>query len=495
MIVPEYVPGRWTAVVTGGSVALVGPHTRPATVRALWDEAPARSGLVGLLGVLVREGFDGLPPFALVALEGDRVHAALRGEVEVVVERADGPVVLRAGDVSTWTEQVVDDALAVRVRAGSVVPDAVALPVAEGVVRADSVSVDLAPAPVATGERAARRAAARIADVPTALPSEPTVLEPALPEPAASVPAVPEPALPEPAVPEPALPELDLLPVPADEAVVPEPADEPVEPAGDALGLEPENQEPVPAQADEPTALPALLADPTVDASHDTPADAADAVDAVDPWVATASWAGPDDTAAVEPAPHDLPQARTASGVVEAAEALLLGEAPVPASSADDHDGLTIMSSDLAAIRDQLPAWAAETGTGTYPQVPVVTGALPLAAVAPSRRLVLSTGLVVSLDRAVLLGRAPQVSRVANRELPRLVTVPSPQQDISRTHAEVRVEGDDVLVTDLGSTNGVQVQAEGAQVRRLHPGEPTRVAEGETVDLGDGVTFTVERSS
>ena len=61
------------------------------------------------------------------------------------------------------------------------------------------------------------------------------------------------------------------------------------------------------------------------------------------------------------------------------------------------------------------------------------------------------------LDRAVLLGRAPQVARVTNRELPRLITVPSPQQDISRTHAEVRVEGEHVVVTDLDSTNGIHV--------------------------------------
>jgi hypothetical protein len=109
--------------------------------------------------------------------------------------------------------------------------------------------------------------------------------------------------------------------------------------------------------------------------------------------------------------------------------------------------------------------------------------------------MVLSTGVVVDLDRAVLVGRAPQVARVTNRELPRLVTVPSPQQDISRTHAEVRAEGDVVLVTDLDSTNGVHVARPGQGARRLHPGEPSVVDPGEVVDLGDGVTFTVERGA
>jgi hypothetical protein len=147
---------------------------------------------------------------------------------------------------------------------------------------------------------------------------------------------------------------------------------------------------------------------------------------------------------------------------------------------------MTIMSADLAEIRDQLPAWAADGDR------PALGSAAP--AVAPAR-MVLSTGVVVDLDRAVLVGRAPQVARVTNRELPRLVTVPSPQQDISRTHAEVRAEGDVVLVTDLDSTNGVHVARPGQGARRLHPGEPSVVDPGEVVDLGDGVTFTVERGA
>ncbi|WP_155377011.1 FHA domain-containing protein [Cellulomonas sp. JZ18] len=147
---------------------------------------------------------------------------------------------------------------------------------------------------------------------------------------------------------------------------------------------------------------------------------------------------------------------------------------------------MTILSSDLARLRDRLPAWTHDAVPGPFPT--------PQAAPLPAR-IVLSTGLVVDLDRAVLLGRAPQVSRVTNRELPRLVTVPSPNQDISRTHAEVRLEGDHVVVTDLDSTNGVHVSRPGEGVRRLHAGEPSVVGTDEVVDLGDGVTFTVERTA
>ena len=153
----------------------------------------------------------------------------------------------------------------------------------------------------------------------------------------------------------------------------------------------------------------------------------------------------------------------------------------------DDHDGMTILSSDLQTIRNQLPSWAGDEVPGpfrvTAPQL------------APPAKLVLSTGQVVAVDRSVLLGRAPQVSRVTNRDLPRLVTLPSPQQDISRTHAEVRADGDDVLVTDLHSTNGTLVTRPGDAARQLTPGEATIIEHGEVVDLGDGVTFTVERGA
>ncbi|WP_345027757.1 FHA domain-containing protein, partial [Cellulomonas oligotrophica] len=222
---------------------------------------------------------------------------------------------------------------------------------------------------------------------------------------------------------------------------------------------------------------------------------------------ATPWWAGDDGAAAADPVP-DLPDLVGGAGapgvpglepVDDEPFVLTPADVPTPAVADvpmirvgthqpgdDDHDGMTILSSDLAQIRDQLPTWSQDAVPGPF-LAPVPA---PLSA-----RLVLSTGLVVPLDRSVLLGRAPQVARVTNRELPRLVTVPSPNQDISRTHAEVRVDGEHVVVTDLDSTNGVHVSRAGDGVRRLHPGEPSVVATDEVVDLGDGVTFTVERTT
>ncbi|MCL2424639.1 MAG: FHA domain-containing protein [Micrococcales bacterium] len=143
----------------------------------------------------------------------------------------------------------------------------------------------------------------------------------------------------------------------------------------------------------------------------------------------------------------------------------------------DLDEEMTIQSSNLAKVRSSVPEYSSDEAVGD----------------APAAQLVLNTGLIVALDRPVLLGRAPQAARVSSREMPRLVAVPSPQQDISRTHAEVRMDGDDVLVTDLDSTNGVHVLRPGGGARRLRPGEPRVLAVDETIDLGDGVTFVVER--
>ena len=70
----------------------------------------------------------------------------------------------------------------------------------------------------------------------------------------------------------------------------------------------------------------------------------------------------------------------------------------------------------------------------------------------------LSTGESVVLDRGVLLGRAPAVP-TDGVDLPHVVRVSGPDNDVSRNHAEIVLEGWHVSVRDLGSTNGTTVVA------------------------------------
>lgn len=101
----------------------------------------------------------------------------------------------------------------------------------------------------------------------------------------------------------------------------------------------------------------------------------------------------------------------------------------------------------------------------------------------------ISTGGSFTLERSAIIGRRPRASRVSGSDVPQLVTVPSPQQDVSRSHLELRLEGWRVLAVDLGTTNGTTLLRAGNAARRLRPREGVGLISGDTLDLGDGVVL------
>lgn len=148
-----------------------------------------------------------------------------------------------------------------------------------------------------------------------------------------------------------------------------------------------------------------------------------------------------------------------------------------------DHDGHTVAGGwDPNQFARQQP------GIPGQPQAPSVT-AVPVA------KLVFSSGETVEVDRAVLIGRAPEARRFTSTEQPRLVTVPSPNQEISSTHLEVRpgsgADHGSAVVTDMGSTNGTVLQLPGLPPEDLQPGIAVQLIPGSVIDLGDGVTVQV----
>jgi len=102
-------------------------------------------------------------------------------------------------------------------------------------------------------------------------------------------------------------------------------------------------------------------------------------------------------------------------------------------------------------------------------------------------RMHISNGGVIDLDRTLVIGRQPSVSRVEGGAMPRLIQVVSSSGDISRSHAEVRVDGWDVLLVDLFATNGTVFVRQGEEPRRLAPGEQVALRNNDRADLGDGV--------
>ena len=75
------------------------------------------------------------------------------------------------------------------------------------------------------------------------------------------------------------------------------------------------------------------------------------------------------------------------------------------------------------------------------------------------------------------------------------MTVPSPQQEISSTHLEMRpgsgADHGSAVVTDLGSTNGTVLVQPGLAPEDLQPGVAVQLLPGAIIDLGDGVTIQV----
>ncbi|MCW2738767.1 FHA domain-containing protein [Nocardioides sp.] len=113
----------------------------------------------------------------------------------------------------------------------------------------------------------------------------------------------------------------------------------------------------------------------------------------------------------------------------------------------------------------------------------------------PVASLVFSTGDVVSVDRTVLVGRAPEARRFASHDQPHVVTVSSPHQEISSTHLEIRpgagADHGSAIATDLGSTNGTVLAQPGLDPEELTPGIAVSLIPGAVLDLGDGVTIQV----
>ena len=184
-----------------------------------------------------------------------------------------------------------------------------------------------------------------------------------------------------------------------------------------------------------------------------------------------------------------------------------------PARDGDpDHDGDTIMSSDLAkpapaaAVSESRPVTAPTVLARTCPQGhanPPTRSVCALCAQPlgeepqpvnrpPLGKVVFSTGQVEALDRNIVIGRQPSVARTPGSVMPRMVQVPSSGGDISRSHAEIRLEGWHVMLRDLNSTNGTVLVRAGQLPHRLGQGEAVIVLDGDTAELGDDVWIRFE---
>ena len=204
------------------------------------------------------------------------------------------------------------------------------------------------------------------------------------------------------------------------------------------------------------------------------------------PSAPTASAAGqptadtptaPDNSKSKQPQPVRAPQPLEAlpnTEVVSASEAALIAAPPVRASICPQGHA------NPPEIRDCLTCSQPLTGMFSYVRRPALA------------TLTLSTGAAIEVAGDVVVGRAPQVQRGGDPHIVALVTVPSPQHMVSRSHLILTTSGWSILAQDLGSSNGTVLARPGATPVLLGSGMPTPVFMGDLMDIGDGVTLRID---
>lgn len=434
----DYSAGEWSLACAAGGWGVFAPEVSVVTVARAWRALRSGTGFGGVLEALVGDfgtSFTALPPFAVVIVgPAGEAQIVVRGSTQVgVVSGGEHQTVSGAG-VTTWQERIVQDVDSITWNSiGSAEPR----PLVDGVVTAGAVRWG-------------------VADAVAPIAAEPTLPDRVM---GSSV-------------------ELTA-------------ADEPVDPPIDAAPSELEPQHSFPAQSisidvpappredasEEPVRAAPVLPDATAVYLSETQAELSDHTTTYDDLVFGETRMSSVEDAAVRAAPGE--DALLISGIpAQPARARQADSDPQSEGSPGlgDHDGETISATQLAALRAQLA-----TGARPTPSTPVAAAAM----------MTVSDGQRVALDRSVVVGRKPRAVR-ASGTVPHLVEVASPQQDISRSHVELRVEGRDIVAVDLDTTNGTRLLRVGSDPVRLQPGDPTLLVVGDRLDLGDGVTLEFE---
>lgn len=91
----------------------------------------------------------------------------------------------------------------------------------------------------------------------------------------------------------------------------------------------------------------------------------------------------------------------------------------------------------------------------------------------------------------MLVGRAPEPAEGEGTAT--LIPVDDPDRSVSKTHLVLCADHEGIWVVDRGSTNGTSVESKDGMSTSLIPGEPCRVAPGQTVRFGQRC-FTISEA-
>lgn len=121
--------------------------------------------------------------------------------------------------------------------------------------------------------------------------------------------------------------------------------------------------------------------------------------------------------------------------------------------------------------------------SGSRREIPAFVPSTPgLPVPAAGWSLVLADGSRVTVPQRLVLGRRPEPD--GEWADAAVVAVDDPGRSVSKTHAALVRDGDDLLVVDLHSTNGVVVVTGDGEETTLSAGGRHRIREDATIELG-----------
>lgn len=436
-------PGDHLAAVWPHGLALLDGSVLWPDAERIWTSM-SREGSLGtfleLLAESTGKGLLALPPFAVVLFDAGRCHLAVRGHFIVETGTGEVSTTYSSEGITTWLEKKFPAPEVLVLRSAGA--DGEGLPLREGLILAGALSVGL-PLP---------------ADTPT--PGPASVAETPEPQPAAEHLSTPEPA---------GASDPQAFAEPPETQADPQPA---AEPGGHRAARLLETALPVGAE------------------------------EAVAPDIAAPAGPG---------GAGRYASLLAESIVVRPEDAAVRPDEPMAdkARDADDdeglHDGHTIFAADESLIAFKVPsspsapmvlAAFCSRGHVNPPQrsecrvchtpVDPRTERTPRPALG---RLRTSSGEVVDLVGRLIAGRSPSRGKDGD---PTVRLVPLPHAHVSGNHLEITLEEWTVLARDLNSTNGTYLHRRGQPVVRL-PENPIPLADGDVLDLGHGVSLSLEQ--
>ena len=475
----SYTPGRWVAVSVPGQWLLVDLAAEDPVVRRCWKLMSESAGVDAVLDALLSGGVAMAPGFTLVSLRDGEQRAISRFPAVAVLHRAGAEAQEVAGvEGISWSDVLLGDADldGITLRGLLSTDSTVELPMGAGVITAGVVHISAGSAPM-----------------PPPLPRPVPAPVPVEAEPPAA--AAPEPPAPEPASP--------VSAAPAESA---QPDEQPTydflfgatvrpEEAGrlSVSGDHPLPEEPpaIDAQPERPTREHAVVLEetlvPPATTTHDIPPGLTDEpgglIDAV-PWLDQRNEPPPVETimqVAAQPTSVPSPPAEPVPDVSATVNRAALRAATAAA-------GPTVLAG-YCPSRHLSPPHAARCRVCAAPMPQQAPFEIARPALGVLR---LETGEVITLDRGVVLGRSPEAPEGEGAERPHVVRLASPENDISRTHAEIVLDGWNVYLRDFGSMNGTVVTLPGHPPERLREHNPQLLESGAVITLADEVSLTFE---